>query len=102
MQPLLRILAIFLVLMTGGVFQTLAFASQETEPCADAEEAGQPCEDCASDCVLCLCCPLRAATPSLPEVDVSLPTPRHEPAPSRPPALALSGVSSDIFQPPKT
>ncbi|WP_338863607.1 hypothetical protein [Myxococcus stipitatus] len=102
MQPILRILAILLVLMTGGVFQTLALASQETEPCADEDDTGQPCEDCASDCVLCLCCPLRAATPSLPDVNVSAPAPLHEPAPSRPQALALSGVSTDIFQPPKT
>ncbi|WNG37704.1 hypothetical protein F0U61_31465 [Archangium violaceum] len=100
MQLLLRILAILLVLMTGGVFQTLAFASDGAVACEDEEETGEQCADCALDCAMCLCCPLRAA-PSLPMVDVPAPALLHEPVLSIIHASAPSGVSADIFQPPR-
>jgi len=100
MQPLLRILAILLVLMTGGVFQTLAFASNGAETCADEEEMGEQCADCAFDCAMCLCCPLRAA-PSMPMVEAPLPAPIPEPVQSLMHEPDPSGVSADIFQPPR-
>jgi hypothetical protein len=37
MQLLLRIIAVLLVLTTGGVFQTLAFASDTHASCAEDE-----------------------------------------------------------------
>lgn len=101
MQLLMRILAILLVLTTGGVFQTLAFASNGAATCADEEETGKQCADCAFDCAMCLCCPLRAA-PSLPMVEVPVvPVPIHEPVQSTIHEPAPSGVSADIFQPPR-
>jgi hypothetical protein len=101
MQLLLRILAILLVLTTGGVFQTLAFASDGAETCADEEETGKQCADCAFDCAMCLCCPLRAAAPSIPRVEVPVPVPIPEPVRSLIHEPAPSGVSVDIFQPPR-
>ncbi|ADO69006.1 hypothetical protein [Stigmatella aurantiaca] len=98
MPFLLRILALLLVLTTGGVFQTLALASEGTVACADEEESGQPCADCA----LCLCCPLRAA-PSAPRVEVRVLIPASLPPPA-PQALntpVSSGVLADIFRPPR-
>ena len=100
MQLLLRLLAILLVLTTGGVFQTLAFASDGAETCADEEETEKQCADCAFDCAMCLCCPLRAA-PSIPMVEVPVPAPIHEPVRSIIHESAPSGVSADIFQPPR-
>jgi hypothetical protein len=100
MQLLLRILAILLVLTTGGVFQTLAFASDGTVTCEDEEETGEQCADCALDCAMCLCCPLRAA-PSMPMVEVPVPVPIHEPVQSLIHESAPAGVSADIFQPPR-
>ncbi|XXF78542.1 hypothetical protein P2318_01935 [Myxococcaceae bacterium GXIMD 01537] len=100
MQSLLRILALLLVLTTGGVFQTLAFASDGAETCADEEETGKPCADCSFDCAMCLCCPLRAAAPDMPKVEVPAPAPIHEPVRSLIHEPVLSGVSADIFRPP--
>ncbi|AKQ66366.1 hypothetical protein A176_003278 [Myxococcus hansupus] len=99
MQSLLRLLAVLLVLMTGGVFQTLALASDEHSDCAD--EVTDDCEDCSPNCVLCVCCPLRAAPgPTVPTAQVMLP-PRPLPVPSRVTEPTLSGVGFDIFQPPR-
>ncbi|MFY0523429.1 hypothetical protein ACN28I_09685 [Archangium gephyra] len=100
MQLLLRILAILLVLTTGGVFQTLAFASEGAVTCEDEEETGEQCADCALDCAMCLCCPLRAA-PSMPMVEAPVPVPIHEPVQSIIHESVPSGVSADIFQPPR-
>ncbi|QQR47941.1 hypothetical protein JKA73_18690 [Myxococcus xanthus] len=99
MQSLLRFLAVLLVLMTGGVFQTLALASDVHDECA--EEASDECEDCSPNCVLCVCCPLRAApAPASPNARL-IPPPRPLPIPSRVDEPTLSGVRTDIFQPPR-
>lgn len=99
MQSLLRFLAVLLVLMTGGVFHTLALASDVHDECA--EEASDECEDCSPNCVLCVCCPLRAApAPTSPHARL-IPPPRPLPIPSRVDEPTLSGVGTDIFQPPR-
>lgn len=96
MQSLLRFLAVLLVLMTGGVFQTLALASDVHDECA--EEASDECEDCSPNCVLCVCCPLRAApAPALPNARL-IPPPRPLPIPSRVEEPTLSGVGTDILR----
>lgn len=99
MQSLLRMLAVLLVLMTGGVFQTLALASDSHGDCAD--EASDDCEDCSPNCVLCVCCPLRAAPGPTSPVAQVIPLPRPLPVPSHVTEPALSGVGTDIFQPPR-
>ncbi|WP_426752105.1 hypothetical protein [Myxococcus sp. Y35] len=99
MQSLLRILAVLLVLTTGGVFQTLALASDEHSDCA--EEVTDDCEDCAPSCVLCVCCPLRAAPGPESPIARLIPAPRPLPIPSRVDEPTLSGVGTDIFQPPR-
>ncbi|MFP2956635.1 hypothetical protein ACLEPN_02075 [Myxococcus sp. 1LA] len=99
MRSLLRFLAVLLVLTTGGVFQTLALASDVHDDCA--EETSDECEDCAPNCVLCVCCPLRAAPgPSFMVARLALPS-LLLPVPSRVDEPLLSGVGTDIFQPPR-
>ncbi|AEI67193.1 hypothetical protein [Corallococcus macrosporus] len=99
MQFLLRLLAVLLVLTTGGVFQTLALASDVHDECA--EEASDDCADCSTTCVLCVCCPLRAAPgPSITVARLLLPSLRL-PLPSRVAEPLLTGVGADIFQPPR-
>ncbi|QRK07774.1 hypothetical protein JQX13_48665 [Archangium violaceum] len=99
MQLLLRLIAILLVLTTGGVFQTLAFASNGAEACA-GEEEGDRCADCALDCGVCLCCPLRA-TPVTSAMEVPTEVPLPEPALACVREPTLSGAGADIFQPPR-
>lgn len=99
MLSLLRFLAVLLVLMTGGVFQTLALASDVHDDCA--EEASDECEDCSPNCVLCVCCPLRAAPGPASPIARLIPSPRPLPIPSRVDEPTLSGVGTDIFQPPR-
>lgn len=99
MRFLLRLIALLLMLTTGGVLQTLAFASEGVEACAD-EEDGEQCADCALDCGVCLCCPLRAAPVSpVVELRVEVPLPERVLASVREPVP--SGVGVDIFQPPR-
>ncbi|MFP2903683.1 hypothetical protein ACLESD_01130 [Pyxidicoccus sp. 3LFB2] len=101
MQLFFRLIAILLVLTTGGVFQTLAFAGDEFATCAGEEEDGDTCTDCVLDCGLCQCCPLRGAPGGHgPEAVVSRPMleamsfiPDDEPI--------LSGMGAEIFQPPR-
>jgi hypothetical protein len=101
MHLFFRIIAILLVLTTGGVFQTLAFAGDEHVACAGEEEDGDACIDCAFDCGMCLCCPLRAAPASqrleavvrMPVLDMVSCLADAEPV--------LSGAATDIFQPPR-
>ena len=99
MQLFLRLIAILLMLTTGGVFQTLAFASDGAEACADEEE-GDECADCALDCGVCLCCPLRAA-PASPVVELPVEAPLLEPVLASLSEPASSGVGADIFLPPR-
>jgi hypothetical protein len=99
MQLFLRLIAILLMLTTGGVFQTLAFASDGAEACAD-EETGDACADCALDCGVCLCCPLRAA-PASSGVELPVEAPLLEPVLASLSEPAPSGVRPDIFQPPR-
>jgi hypothetical protein len=100
MRFLLRTLALLLVLMTGGVFQTLAFASDTHADCEEETGSGD-CSDCATDCALCLCCPLRAAPAPLPFVSqVEEPLVRP-PIHVHPDVLLPGGVGRDIFQPPR-
>jgi len=98
MQLFLRLMAVLLVLATGGVFQTLAFASDEHAVCEDDERGG--CETCASDCALCLCCPLRAA-PASPRVEAPMSAPALPSVPCIVDEPVLSRVGADIFQPPR-
>jgi hypothetical protein len=100
MQLFFRLIAILLVLTTGGVFQTLAFASDGTDACAGEEDEGR-CADCASDCSLCLCCPLRAAPATPPLVEAAIDAPLPEPVPTTIGEPVPSGVGADIFQPPR-
>ncbi|HSP78212.1 MAG TPA: hypothetical protein VLQ93_06765 [Myxococcaceae bacterium] len=99
MRLLFRLMALLLVLMTGGVLQTLTFASTGAEDCAD-EEVGGSCDDCSLGCALCLCCPLRASAPTLPQVEVPAEPRVSEPVLSVTQEPVLSGVGADIFQPP--
>ncbi len=99
MQPLLRILAVLLVLTTGGVFQTLAFAADVHADCED--EATGDCTDCSSACALCLCCPLRAAPVPAAIVDEPAAPPALPPVLFRVDEPVLSGTGADIFQPPR-
>ncbi|WP_225410356.1 hypothetical protein [Stigmatella hybrida] len=98
MAYLLRILALLLVLTAGGVFQTLALVSEGAVPCEDEEGPEERCADCA----VCLCCPHRALPgSSVVEVRVLPPASRPSPAPRGPHTPVPSGVTADIFQPPK-
>ncbi|NMO14616.1 hypothetical protein HPC49_03830 [Pyxidicoccus fallax] len=101
MQLFLRILAVLLVLMTGGVFQTLAFASDTHADCAEEEEGADDCTDCAPSCAMCQCCPLRAAPAPVPVIEQPEPGPALPPVPSRVDEPVLSGPGADIFQPPR-
>jgi hypothetical protein len=98
MPFLFRLIAVLLMLTSGGVVQTLAFASGGDVNCAGEQDEG-PCTDCTLDCGLCLCCPLRAA-PALSLVQT-------QEAPVREEALSaigepvLAGPGEDIFQPPR-
>lgn len=96
---LLRFLAVLLVLMTGGVFQTLAFASDTHADCAEDED--DECTDCAPSCVLCPCCPLRATPAPVPFIEDLAAAPAPPPVPARVDEPVLSGLAADIFQPPR-
>ena len=115
LPALLRLLALALVLATGGVLQTLAAVADVQVPCAEAaadahaDEApcGDPCEDadgdcdgCSPTCATCLCCPGRVALTSvrpelrpLPRVREQVMAWTHEPV--------VGPRGSDIFQPPR-
>jgi hypothetical protein len=98
MPSFLRILALLLVLMAGGVFQTLALVSDGAVPC---EDEGGPEERCV-DCAVCLCCPHRAL-PGTAGVEFRVLPPASHPL-STPWGLRTpvpSGFTADIFQPPK-
>jgi len=98
MQLLLRILALALMLSTGGVFQTLAYAADEHTECADEESAS--CADCSPLCADCVCCPVRAAA-AAPSVGVQwVAAPREQVAVVTEEPVA-SALVSDIFQPPR-
>ncbi|SEU25155.1 hypothetical protein [Stigmatella erecta] len=98
MPYLLRILALLLVLTAGGVFQTLALVSEGAVPCEDEEGTEEPC----ADCTVCLCCPHRAlAGTPLVDMRVLPPASRPSPVPLRLHAPVPSGVTADIFQPPR-
>ncbi|MBZ4400604.1 hypothetical protein K8625_33350 [Myxococcus sp. AS-1-15] len=99
MQLLLRLMVVLLVLTTGGVFQTLAFASDTHADCM--EDEGDDCTDCAPSCVLCPCCPLRAAPAPVPVMGDLAAAPTPPLVPSHVDEPVLSGTATDIFQPPR-
>ncbi|OJH37216.1 hypothetical protein [Cystobacter ferrugineus] len=99
MPLFLRLIALLLMLTTGGVSQTLALVGDEVEDCAGEEEDG-PCADCAGDCGVCPCCPLRAI-PSTPVVEVPAEVTPPEPVLVSLHEPALLAVGTDIFQPPR-
>jgi hypothetical protein len=98
MQLFFRLITLLLLLTTGGVFQTLAFASPGEVECA-GEEADE-CGDCTWSCALCMCCPLRAA-PASRTVQATWSEPELPPVPSGMAEPVLCRVGSDIFQPPR-
>ncbi|EPX60457.1 hypothetical protein D187_001944 [Cystobacter fuscus DSM 2262] len=99
MPLFLRLIALLLMLTTGGVPQTLALVGDGVEDCAGEEDDG-PCADCAGDCGLCPYCPLRAipATPVL-EMLAEVTPPEQALVSLGEPALLA--VGTDIFQPPR-
>jgi hypothetical protein len=106
MQLLLRLMAVLLVLTTGGVFQTLAFAAGDASVCTeDGGEHGDEgetdgCADCTTGCGLCLRCP-QLATPGM---AVALPArlaPVRQLLQPGAPRPVVSAHSGDIFQPPR-
>ena len=95
----LRLIALLLVLTTGGVSQTLALVGGGVEDCA-GEEGDGPCADCAGDCGVCPCCPLRAI-PATPVVEIIAEVTPPEPVRVSLSEPALFTVGTDIFQPPR-
>ncbi|RKG74075.1 hypothetical protein [Corallococcus terminator] len=98
MQTLFRLLAVLLVLTTGGVFQTLAFATGASSACS--EEADEDCADCTASCGLCVRCP----QPASPTVDVLLPLAPvlvAEPVHGVIVHPVLTAPLTDVFQPPR-
>jgi hypothetical protein len=100
MQLLFRLVAVLLVLTTGGVFQTLAFAADTHADCEE-EEGADECTDCAPSCVLCPCCPLRAAPAPIPPIESPTSVPLQPRVPTCVSEPVLSGTGTDIFQPPR-
>ena len=100
-RSLASLLALLLVLLTGGVPQTLAAAVDTHADCA--EEEGDDCTDCgecAPGCALCFCCPLRAAPPVV--LGVRLPRVTSVDGPELAPKALLAGAGPpDIFHPPR-
>lgn len=92
-----RMLAVLLVLSTGGAFQVIEVAIDSVEDCGDEEES---C-DCSTCLLTCVCCPAR----------VTFPPPVMDSAPVRTtvadaefaqlvePVAAIS--AADIFHPPR-
>ena len=99
MPLFLRLIALLLVLTTGGVSQTLALVGDGVEDCAGEEDDG-PCADCAGDCGVCPCCPLRAI-PATPVVDMTAERIPPEPVLVSLREPPLFAVGTDIFQPPR-
>jgi hypothetical protein len=101
MANLSRVLAVLLALMATGIVPTLAAVrSCGEEIGAEHEDAHGACRDCAPDCALCLCCPLRAA-PTKGHGLSSAGTAFAERLmlPAERPALRLDGTR--IFHPPR-
>ncbi|RKG60902.1 hypothetical protein D7X30_08325 [Corallococcus sp. AB011P] len=100
MLTLFRLLAVLLVLTTGGVFQTLAYAAGTTSACEEEADEEQHCTDCTASCGLCVRCP----QPASPGMEVLLPVPPvlvSEPAPTDVVPPVLSPPLTDVFQPPR-
>ncbi len=99
MQTFFRLFAILLVLMTGGVFRTLALATGQEDTCA-REDGTEDCSDCAAACGLCACCPhMAAAVVETARVPAPSPEPRGALTPA--PVRLARGCLADIFQPPR-
>ena len=99
MQLLFRLLAVLLVLTTGGVFQTLASVLGQEETCEE-EDGTRECTDCTSQCGLCAHCP-RLATPGAEMARLPELPPTRERALAVSSAPVVSAVFADIFQPPR-
>ncbi|MET0401645.1 MAG: hypothetical protein ABW123_04540 [Cystobacter sp.] len=99
MQTLFRLIAVLLVLTTGGVFQTLAFASDLEDAC-EGGDGHTDCSDCTSPCGLCLRCP-QFATPAVELLLLPELPPSREVAPTASSAPVLCAFRADIFQPPR-
>ncbi|CAM3216035.1 hypothetical protein G4177_24030 [Corallococcus sp. ZKHCc1 1396] len=98
MQTFFRLMAVLLVLTTGGVFQALAYATGVSAACS--EEADEDCADCTASCGLCARCP----QPASPTVEVLLPlapTLVAEPVHAVIVHPVLSAPLTDVFQPPR-
>lgn len=101
---LTRVLALALVLSTGGAVQLLCAVADVHVACADEapgedEDAGA-CTDCHPACTTCLCCPGRVALTSVRLVLRPLAQVREQVvAVAQVPVVGPPG--SDIFQPPR-
>jgi hypothetical protein len=98
MQTLFRLLAVLLVLTTGGVFQTLAFATGASTDCA--EEADEDCTDCTASCGLCVRCP-QPASPGMAVILPLAPVLVLEPVRAVIVRPVLPAPLTDVFQPPR-
>lgn len=91
-----RMLAVMLVLSTGGAFQAAAAAYESVADCADEEET---C-DCSTCVVTCLCCRARASI--LPQAGVVPPsTAALGPVVVKLDEPVATLGAADIFHPPK-
>lgn len=100
MRTALRALAFALVLVTSGFAQAVVSSLEPGAPCAGSEAADGPCDDCATECGVCACCPLRATVVELPRVApaaIELPATEH----ARPAEPTVALVCADIFHPPQ-
>lgn len=91
-----RMLAVMLVLSTGGAFQVVEAALDSVEDCGDEEES---C-DCATCLLTCVCCPARVACPP---VTASVParTIVADAVFAQLDEPVASNCAADIFQPPR-
>ena len=106
MASFVRLLALALALGATGVLPLLAGPERACSEgigtdCGDGDGHTSPCRDCSPDCVLCLCCPLRAAPTTahgMPSAGVTV-VERLTPAPEH---RVLRPDCAGVFHPPRS
>ena len=101
-----RLLVILLVLSSTGVLPAVSrLAEAECDEATQAEDANcadekEHCADCAPDCGVCICCPLRA-TPTMRVVGMAPIETRSQRIALAEPIRVLVGMTAEIFHPPR-